>query len=82
MSRARMCEEHDATVAQAFHFATIDDGMNCRNCIGGRSYIAERLRCVRGKPTVRGKLLCNVLLRFKQDLSANTPDKINEWDKI
>jgi hypothetical protein len=42
-----MCEEHDATVAQTFHFATIDDGMKCRNCIGGRSYIAERLRCVR-----------------------------------
>ena len=42
-----MLEEHDATVAQTFHFATIDDGMKCRNCIGGRNYIAERLRCVR-----------------------------------
>jgi hypothetical protein len=46
-SRARMCEEHDATVAQTFHIAHIDGGLKCRNCIGGRSCIAERLRCVK-----------------------------------
>jgi hypothetical protein len=73
-----MCEEHDATVTHTFHLATIDDGIKCRNCIGGRSYNAKAYAVSRRKPTVRGKLLCNVLLKFKPDLSANTTGKINE----